>query len=617
MKTRRSIFLWLLMLGITSVIAQPAKFSFIPTNLSGTVLGQATIAGIPADAADWVAAFDASGNCAGASQVIINGGLAYINLPIYGDDITTPSTDEGMNGGEIFSLMIWDVSANGCFPTVNPCAPTQFSGWSNTNGAPMSGYNSPNTVYDFTPISQPTVTLAPFTDICENDAPLSLSSGSPVGGSYSGTGVAANVFDPQLVGPGTYTLTYIFIDPTCQSDTASETITVLPAPTVVAPSLTSVCLDAVPFILPEGTPAGGSWTGSGIGANNEFDPMLVGAGTVSLGYTVVNGDGCMAADQSSMTVLDIPIVEAGLDVELCLNDAPLQLTFGTPMGGSFTGPGVNADMFDPLVVGVGVFSLEYQFTDTNGCSASDSLDIRVSDVPDVQLDEFLPVCEDQEVFPLMGGSPIGGMYSGGGINGNQFDPATIGAGTHSVLYVFTNTMGCTDSATQPLVVHPIPAKPTITLSGDQLDATVGASAYQWWLNGLSLTDSMNQQIFPSDSGYYQVQITDANGCQSISDSIWFRARVMNLAAFFPDAVVSLYPNPSSGRMYFRAENLPFLENSAINVLDMRGRIILHQPISQGGNYTQTMDLGDHAAGVYLFQLILGGKRIMEDKFLLN
>ena len=75
--------------GFPSALAQPAEFDFTPTT-SGTFYGQATVNGVPANANDWIAAFD---NWATARRgtVVMNDGLA-INLPIYGDDMTTSTT---------------------------------------------------------------------------------------------------------------------------------------------------------------------------------------------------------------------------------------------------------------------------------------------------------------------------------------------------------------------------------------------------------------------------------------------------------------------------------------------------------------------------------------------
>ncbi|MEE1506377.1 MAG: hypothetical protein V1256_05400, partial [Candidatus Neomarinimicrobiota bacterium] len=73
-----------------------------PNPSSGVFLAQATIDGTPAGEGDWSAAFDEDGNIAGAAAIMINAGTAYINMPIYGDDTTTPDVDEGMNAGESF-----------------------------------------------------------------------------------------------------------------------------------------------------------------------------------------------------------------------------------------------------------------------------------------------------------------------------------------------------------------------------------------------------------------------------------------------------------------------------------------------------------------------------------
>ena len=70
----------------------PDEFVFTTTNSSGSILGQVQIDGESATADDWIAAFDESGNCCGASQLIMNNGISYLNLVIYGDDDTTDNS---------------------------------------------------------------------------------------------------------------------------------------------------------------------------------------------------------------------------------------------------------------------------------------------------------------------------------------------------------------------------------------------------------------------------------------------------------------------------------------------------------------------------------------------
>ena len=84
----------------------PDEFVFVTTNSSGSILGQVQIDGESAAADDWIAAFDESGNCCGASQLIMNNGISYVNLVIYGDDATTIQYDEGINDNESFSLKL-------------------------------------------------------------------------------------------------------------------------------------------------------------------------------------------------------------------------------------------------------------------------------------------------------------------------------------------------------------------------------------------------------------------------------------------------------------------------------------------------------------------------------
>ena len=88
----------------------PEDFAFTATATSGLFLAQITLDGVSVAAEDWIAAFDEEGNCAGANQILLNE-FAYAQLVIYGDDMTTPNVDEGMNGGESFTLVLFDASA--------------------------------------------------------------------------------------------------------------------------------------------------------------------------------------------------------------------------------------------------------------------------------------------------------------------------------------------------------------------------------------------------------------------------------------------------------------------------------------------------------------------------
>jgi large repetitive protein len=77
------------------------------------------------------------------------------------------------------------------------------------NGTCVSAASAGTTV---TVNSLPTVTFGPLADMCDYNPMLTLTQGSPAGGTYSGTGVTAGQFDPSVPGLGTTTLIYTFID---------------------------------------------------------------------------------------------------------------------------------------------------------------------------------------------------------------------------------------------------------------------------------------------------------------------------------------------------------------------------------------------------------------------
>jgi len=185
----------------TTPVPADCPFSFITTASSGIFQGQATIENIPAESEDWIAAFDESNICCGTSTIIVNQGVGYINLTIYGDDPTTTDVDEGMNSGEVFKLKLWDASKNKIIEYSG-----EFSNWENSNGTPMSNYNDHTVIYDFSASVFDNITLnigwnlISFDVIPENSSPSEIFSGL-ISNDYlvyiSGFNQGAKFYDPK------------------------------------------------------------------------------------------------------------------------------------------------------------------------------------------------------------------------------------------------------------------------------------------------------------------------------------------------------------------------------------------------------------------------------------
>ncbi|GAB4253158.1 MAG: hypothetical protein Kow0079_08530 [Vicingaceae bacterium] len=98
---------------------------------------------------------------------------------------------------------------------------------------------------------------------------------------------------------------------------------------------------------------------------------------------------------------------------------------------------------------------QYFLTMNNMCaSESDTIDVSIYPLPFVLLNSFNndTLCEGHVPVNLPAAYPSGGVYSGNGIVGNQFNPTTAGAGTHNIIYTYTDTNNCSASDTSTIVV---------------------------------------------------------------------------------------------------------------------------------------------------------------------
>ncbi len=71
----------------------------------------------------------------------------------------------------------------------------------------------------------PNVTFAPVAPLCVSNAPVTLG-GSPINGTYTGTGTSGNMFNPAISGTGTYPVNYYYTDLNGCSNVAMQTVSV-------------------------------------------------------------------------------------------------------------------------------------------------------------------------------------------------------------------------------------------------------------------------------------------------------------------------------------------------------------------------------------------------------
>lgn len=111
--------------------------------------------------------------------------------------------------------------------------------------------------------------------------------------------------------------------------------------------------------------------------------------------SLLTPNGCDSIIQISLTVNSLPTVSfTGLDSLYCTNSNTSTLT-GLPSGGIFSGSGVAGGVFNPLSTGLGTFTINYSYTDANGCIDSQSQSVTVTNCTGI---EGLGI-EDFKIYP--------------------------------------------------------------------------------------------------------------------------------------------------------------------------------------------------------------------------
>ncbi|GAB2964323.1 hypothetical protein GCM10027048_37180 [Hymenobacter coalescens] len=235
----------------------------------------------------------------------------------------------------------------------------------------------------------------PNQSVCADASVLRLT-GSPAGGTWTGTGVTGSVatgysFTPSPALVGTHALTYSVASTGTCVTTSTLTMTVRPITPVTFTPLAQTCSNASGTMRLLATPAGGTFSGPGV-SGQDFSPSLAGPGTHTITYTLPT-DQCGQATQV-VRVLPPPTVVAGRDTALCaFQRAAYQLRGFSPTGGTWSGPGCTpTGFFTPPAGGSGPMTLTYSYTDGNGCTQTAAR--RVMLVPDDRTNNplNLPTC---------------------------------------------------------------------------------------------------------------------------------------------------------------------------------------------------------------------------------
>lgn len=408
------------------------------------------------------------------------------------------------------------------------------------------------------------------------------------GGTISGTPTAT----------GTFNFTVTVNDASgCSGSRSLSITTVCPENPTSLNGLPTLCANSDIYTLVEGSPAGGTYSGTGV-TGGSFDPA---SGTQTITYDYTDPYGCPHNSNATITVHTPPTVTS-TDLAVCSSELELVLSGASPAGGLYSGTGVTDGAFDPAA---GTQTVSYTYTDANNCTSSSDFQVMVNAAPVVEVSAFDALCSNGLPFDLSGATPEGGSWSGTGVTDATFDPTS---GTQTLTYTYTDANDCTAEASTEIVVNDAPEVTAedfgmICINHTPLLLTGATPAGGSW----SGTGVGEGTFDPSEAGPGSHSLvytyTSEDGCTAQAYStieVDICAGVNTITA----SEVKVFPNPATDHFFIEAEEA--LLN--VRLFDLSGAEVPVR-ITDRWSSRARVDIGSIPVGIYFVQASTGNQQI--------
>ena len=363
-------------------------------------------------------------------------------------------------------------------------------------------------------------------------------------GGFSSTQMDISIPNVTTSDAGDYSLVITLNGQTSPANVT--TVVINPLPVVTLASFQNVCSDLPDFDLTGGSPAGGTYSGTGVTSNGQFSPATAGAGTFTITYDYHSPDSCAGSATADIIVEDRPVVTISNDTILCQSGTATLTASG---GATYLWSNFAAT---PTIFVSPNVSTTYTVTVSSniGCSDTASVKVKINPNPVVSIKPDNPAMCVGESVDLVGGG--GNTYIWAS---NPTDPSLSGQNTQQLILVSpvssttysvtaTDAFGCVNTSSQIVSIHPKPVayfynqpqsasilEPTISF----FDNSLGATSYYWTLeDGTTSTAPEFSHVF-ADTGFFDINLWVYNqwGCKdSTSGKVFIRP---NYTIYIPNS----------------------------------------------------------------------------------
>jgi sugar lactone lactonase YvrE len=424
-------------------------------------------------------------------------------------------------------------------------------------------------------IYDPIISYPNFNSVCIANPNFILNSATPSGGTYLGTGVVNNSFNPSIAGVGSHNISYIYTDIHGCQKTTVKPLVVDSLPNVnlsVIGNLTHCNGDSVIIkVLNNNAVQNYSWFKNGVQVTNTTNQIKLKEPTSTTIYAQVTRNSCVASTNVlNITVNPLPIVSAGPNKTICFGDTVNLVTSGQL---SYNWSKLNQPLVSLSATNVAnvspltTTSYLLKGTNSNGCVNKDTVIVNVNSLPLVSAGIDQVICFGDSVL-LNGLGATSYVWNQNVVNAVKFKPGQ----TSNYTVIGTDLNGCKNSDSVQVLVNALPNvfagnNDSICFGSSYILNATGASSYTWnnsILNNISFT--------PTLTNTYIVTGTDLNGCVK-KDTVLLKVLSLPIVSAGPNKTICFGDTVNlvtTGQLSYNWSKLnqPLVSLSATNVANV-------------------------------------------------